>query len=164
MKTNFKIISFTEIEFENEEIDLHNCYDFISNELEVTNEFIKIHFVITGMQFWVSDYMQEVMHLKSSMTYIIYAIVSISAPALGVLTGGFLIQYLGGYTDEKALNACCKLTFVGFICASILPLFDYPIIFVIFMWLMLFFESSVTPGLTGLMIATIPDNYKEIGN
>jgi hypothetical protein len=28
-------------------------------------------FVITGMQFWVSDYMQEVMHLKSSMTYII---------------------------------------------------------------------------------------------
>ena len=121
-------------------------------------------FVITGMQFWVSDYMQEVMHLKSSMTYIIYAIVSISAPTLGVLTGGFLIQYLGGYTDEKALNACCKLTFVGFICASILPLFDYPIIFVIFMWLMLFFESSVTPGLTGLMIATIPDNYKEIGN
>ena len=121
-------------------------------------------FVITGMQFWVSDYMQEVIHLKSSMTYIIYAIVSISAPTLGVLTGGFLIQYLGGYTDEKALNACCKLTFVGFICASILPLFDYPIIFVIFMWLMLFFESSVTPGLTGLMISTIPDNYKEIGN
>ena len=121
-------------------------------------------FVITGMQFWVSDYMQEVIHLESSMTYIIYAIVSISAPTLGVLTGGFLIQYLGGYTDEKALNACCKLTFVGFICAFILPLFDYPIIFVIFMWLMLFFESSVTPGLTGLMISTIPNNYKEIGN
>jgi hypothetical protein len=32
------------------------------------------------------------------------------------------------------------------------------------MWLMLFFESSITPGLTGLMISTIPDNYKEIGN
>ena len=61
-------------------------------------------FVITGMQFWVSDYMQEVIHLESSETYIIYAIVSISAPTLGVLTGGFLIQYLGGYTDEKALN------------------------------------------------------------
>ena len=121
-------------------------------------------FVITGMQFWVSDYMQEVMHLTSSKTYIIYAIVSISAPTLGVLTGGILIQYLGGYTEGKALNACCKLTFIGFVCALILPIFDYPIIFVIFMWLMLFFESSVTPGLTGLMISTIPDNYKEIGN
>jgi hypothetical protein len=121
-------------------------------------------FVITGMQFWVSDYMQEVIHLESSETYIIYAIVSISAPTLGVLTGGFLIQYLGGYTDEKALNACCKLTLFAFICASMLPLFNYPIIFAIFMWLMLFFESSVTPGLTGLMISTIPDNHKEIGN
>ena len=121
-------------------------------------------FVITGMQFWVSDYMQEVIHLESSKTYIIYAIVSISAPTLGVLTGGILIQYLGGYTEGKALNACCKLTFIGFVCALMLPVFDYPIIFVIFMWLMLFFESSVTPGLTGLMISTIPDNYKEIGN
>ena len=121
-------------------------------------------FVITGMQFWVSDYMQEVIQLESTKTYIIYAIVSISAPTLGVLTGGFLIQYLGGYTDEKALNACCKLTFIGFCCAFMLPIFDYPIIFVIFMWLMLFFESSVTPGLTGLMISTIPDKYKEIGN
>ena len=121
-------------------------------------------FLITGMQFWVNDYMQEVIHLESSKTYIIYAIVSISAPTLGVLTGGFLIQYLGGYTDENALKACCKLTFCAFICASILPIFDYPIIFVIFMWLMLFFESSVTPGLTGLMISTIPNNYKEVGN
>ena len=121
-------------------------------------------FVITGMQFWVSDYMQEVIHLESSKTYLIYAIVLISAPTLGVLTGGFLIQYLGGYTDEKALNACCKLSLLGFLCASFLPLFNYPIIFAIFMWLMFFFESSVTPGLTGLMISTIPDNYKEIGN
>ena len=32
------------------------------------------------------------------------------------------------------------------------------------MWLLLFFESSVTPGLTGLMISCIPDNYKELGN
>ena len=121
-------------------------------------------FVITGMQFWVSDYMQEVIHFESTEAYIIYAIVSISAPTLGVLTGGFLIQYFGGYTDEKALNACCKLTLCGFISASMLPIFNYPIVFAIFMWLMLFFESSVTPGLTGLMISTIPDNYKEIGN
>ena len=32
------------------------------------------------------------------------------------------------------------------------------------MWLLLFFESSDTRGLTGLMISCIPDNYKEFGN
>ena len=121
-------------------------------------------FVVTGIQFWISDYMQEVIHFNSSETYIIYAIVCISSPTLGVLTGGILIQYLGGYTTGKALDACCKLTFIGFICACLLPIFEYPIFFVIIMWFLLFFESSVTPGLTGLMISSISDNYKEVGN
>ena len=121
-------------------------------------------FVVTGIQFWISDYMQEVIHFDSSKTYIIYALVCISAPTLGVLTGGILIQYLGGYTTGKALDACCKLTFVGFIFAGLLPIFENPILFVIIMWLLLFFESSITPGLTGLMISSIPDSYKEVGN
>ena len=121
-------------------------------------------FVVTGIQFWISDYMQEVIHFNSSETYIIYALVCISAPTLGVLTGGIIIQYLGGYTTGKALDACCKLTFIGFICSLILPIFEIPILFVIIMWLLLFFESSITPGLTGLMISCIPDNYKELGN
>ena len=121
-------------------------------------------FVITGIQFWISDYMQEVIHLNSSETYFIYIIVCISAPTLGVLTGGFLIQYLGGYTTEKALDAICKLTFISFICSSFLPIFELPIFFAIFIWLLLFFESSVTPGLIGLMISSISGNYKELGN
>ena len=121
-------------------------------------------FVVTGIQFWISDYMQEVIHFNSSETYIIYTLVCISAPTLGVLTGGILIQYLGGYTTCKAIDACSKLTFIGFICSCILPIFEIPILFVFIMWLLLFFESSVTPGLTGLMISSIPDNYKELGN
>ena len=163
----YSIFSMIDVE---EDIGSHKYFEVLSklikNKSYVSTMFgiSCALFVITGMQFWVSDYMQEVIHLESSKTYLIYAIVSISAPTLGVLTGGFLIQHLGGYTDENALKACCKLTFIGFFCASLLPMFNYPIIFVIFMWLMLFFESSVTPGLTGLMISTIPDNYKEIGN
>jgi len=108
--------------------------------------------------------MQEVIHLNSSEAYFIYVIVCISAPTLGVLTGGFLIQYLGGYTTEKALDAICKLTFISFICSSFLPIFELPIFFAIFIWLLLFFESSVTPGLIGLMISSISGNYKELGN
>ena len=121
-------------------------------------------FVVTGIQFWISDYMQEVIHFNSSKTYIIYSLVCISAPTLGVLTGGILIQYLGGYTTGQALDACCKLNLIGFICSCFLPAFENPYLFVIIMWLLLFFESSVTPGLTGLMISCIPENFKEIGN
>ena len=45
-----------------------------------------------------------------------------------------------------------------------LPFFDITAVFVVFMWLLLFFGGSITPGLTGIMIASIPENSKEIGN
>ena len=45
-----------------------------------------------------------------------------------------------------------------------LPFFNITALFVIFIWLLLFFGGSITPGLTGIMIAAIPENSKEIGN
>ena len=121
-------------------------------------------FVVTGIQFWISDYMQEVMNISSSKVYIIFSIVCITAPTLGVLSGGIFIQYLGGYTNKKALDACFKISILAAGCGIFLPLIDYPFFFVLFMWLLLFFGGSITPGLTGIMIASIPENSKEIGN
>lgn len=121
-------------------------------------------FVVTGIQFWISDYMQEIMNISSSKVYIIFSIVCISAPTLGVLSGGIFIQYLGGYTNKRALDACFKISIIAGICGICLPLIDYATFFVIFMWLLLFFGGAITPGLTGIMIASIPENSKEIGN
>lgn len=121
-------------------------------------------FVVTGIQFWISDYMQEVMHIESSKVYIIYAVVCISAPVLGVLLGGLFIQYLGGYTDKRALKACFLIAILAAASGILLPFVSFVPLFVILMWLLLFFGGSMTPGLTGIMLSSIPDNYKEIGN
>ena len=121
-------------------------------------------FVVTGIQFWISDYMQEVMLIPSSKVYITYAVICITAPVLGVLLGGFFIQYLGGYTDKRALDACYKIAIVAACCGIFLPFVDIIWVFVILMWLLLFFGGSITPGLTGIMLSSIPDNSKEIGN
>ena len=121
-------------------------------------------FVVTGIQFWISDYMQEVMNIPSSEVYLIFSVVCITAPTFGVLSGGIFIQYLGGYTNKMALDACFKISIIAAFCGVFLPMVNYPIIFVIFMWLVLFFGGSITPGLTGIMIASIPENSKEIGN
>ena len=121
-------------------------------------------FVVTGIQFWISDYMQEVMNIPSSEVYLIFSIVCITAPTLGVLSGGIFIQYLGGYTNKRALDACFKISIIAGICGVFLPIINYAMFFVLFMWLLLFFGGSITPGLTGIMIASIPENSKEIGN
>ena len=121
-------------------------------------------FVVTGIQFWISDYMREVMNIPSSQVYIMFSIICVTAPTLGVLSGGFFIQYLGGYTNKMALDACFKISIIAAGCGIFLPFFDITAVFVIFMWLLLFFGGSITPGLTGVMIAAIPENSKEIGN
>ena len=121
-------------------------------------------FVVTGIQFWISDYMREVMNIPSSQVYIMFSIICITGPTLGVLSGGFFIQYLGGYTNKMALDACFKISIIAALCGIFLPFLDIVWIFIIFMWFLLFFGGSITPGLTGIMIASIPENSKEIGN
>ena len=123
-----------------------------------------MYFVVTGIQFWISDYMREILNIPSSKVYIIFSIICITAPTLGVLSGGFFIQYLGGYTNKMALDACFKISIIAAVFGIFLPFFDIIWPFVIFMWLLLFFGGSITPGLTGIMIASIPENSKEIGN
>ena len=123
-----------------------------------------MYFVVTGIQFWISDYMREILNIPSSKVYIIFSIICITAPTLGVLSGGFFIQYLGGYTNKMALDACFKISIIAAVFGIFLPFFDIIWLFVIFMWLLLFFGGSITPGLTGIMIASIPENSKEIGN
>jgi len=44
MKVNFKIISFTEIEYEGIQLDLHNNFDFIAADTEISEKQIKLHF------------------------------------------------------------------------------------------------------------------------
>jgi hypothetical protein len=44
MKTNFKIISFTEIEFNGIALDLHNNFDFITENTEISENQIALHF------------------------------------------------------------------------------------------------------------------------
>lgn len=44
MEVNFKIISFTEIEYKGIELDLHNNFDFIAADTEISEKQIKLHF------------------------------------------------------------------------------------------------------------------------
>ena len=155
---------------ETEEENIKNYYKIIKNLIDNKKYIFTMlgiscmYFVVTGIQFWISDYMQEIMLIPPKKVYIIYFSVCISAPTLGVLLGGLFIQYLGGYNNNKSLDVCFKITILALISAFFLPLTNYILVFVFFMWLLLFFGGSITPGLTGIVISSIPNNVKEVGN
>lgn len=58
-----------------------------------------MYFVVTGIQFWFSDYMITEMGVDKSVVFTWFGIVSITGPILGVFLGGKLTTALGGYTS-----------------------------------------------------------------
>lgn len=121
-------------------------------------------FIITGIQFWISDYMQVVLQMDPKNVFITFAVVCITAPVFGVLAGGQLIQRLGGYTDSRALDACFYISILAFFSGIFLPLIDYIPLFTVLIWLLLFFGGSIVPGLTGILLSAIPNRTKAVAN
>jgi glucan phosphoethanolaminetransferase (alkaline phosphatase superfamily) len=121
-------------------------------------------FIVTGIQFWISDYMQTVLKVDPGKVFTTFAVCSITAPVLGVIAGGYLITKLGGYTNKTALEACFKISILAGLSGAFLPVIDNFPLFVILMWLLLFFGASIVPGLTGIMLSSTPEGCKEIAN
>jgi len=108
--------------------------------------------------------MQIILKMDPSNVYITFAIVCISAPVLGVLFGGILIQRMGGYTDPKALDACYYISILALLSGILIPFLDNIPLFVVLIWLLLFFGGSIVPGLTGILISSASNRMKEVSN
>mmetsp|Transcript_39041 Transcript_39041/g.34720 ORF Transcript_39041/g.34720 Transcript_39041/m.34720 type:complete len:182 (-) Transcript_39041:670-1215(-) len=63
-----------------------------------------LFFVVTGIQFWISDYMRSVLLLPAKEVFITFAVISITAPVLGVVAGGIVLDRIGGYTGNSAIT------------------------------------------------------------
>lgn len=123
-----------------------------------------LYFIITGIQFWISDYMFIILEVPQETVFISFSIVCVTAPVFGVMYGGYEIQKLGGYTSNQAVAKCFEFSIIaaGFgILASFIPFFP---IFIIFIWVLLFFGASIVPGITGIMLSSLGEYSKEAAN
>lgn len=123
-----------------------------------------LFFVVTGVQFWLPDYLQNVHNVDAHTASIYFSITSLSAPILGVIIGGVIITHLGGYNTPKAQ----KTLIISGVCAVIcgLPVPFMPEFYQtgILIWLLLFFGGYVVPPLTGVVINSVPDKLKTSAN
>lgn len=46
-----------------------------------------LYFIVTGIQFWMTDYLRNVLQQEKSIVFLTYSILSITAPTLGALFG-----------------------------------------------------------------------------
>jgi hypothetical protein len=60
-----------------------------------------LYFVVTGIQYWMSAYMITVMGATADMAALYYVVLTFTGPIVGVIAGGLLTSYVGGYNSTK---------------------------------------------------------------
>ncbi|CDW85639.1 major facilitator superfamily protein [Stylonychia lemnae] len=125
---------------------------YIFSIISMTN----ICFIVTGLQYWATYYMINVLNGKETQVNLLYSATVITGPAVGALSGGiFSTKFLGGYTSSKAIYFCF-ITFLCLIVVSIpMPYTDNIFIAMGLVWLQLFFGGAIEPNLTGIILNTV---------
>ena len=123
-----------------------------------------LFFIITGVQYWGSDYMITELKQDEGIVFIAYAVISITGPVLGVVVGGTITTKLGGYTTFKAI----KFTGISAalcVCSALpIPFVNNFPLFAILLWFLLFFGGAILPAMTGIMINTVSIEQKTTAN
>ncbi|KAL4497176.1 hypothetical protein ABPG72_019496 [Tetrahymena utriculariae] len=123
-----------------------------------------LYFVVTGIQFWMSDYFREVLHADEKLVFGTYSLVSLTGPTLGVIFGGTLTQKMGGYDHQNAKIICIVFAVISTGVACPMPFIYTFYASASLVWLLLFFGGAMVPALTGMMLSAIQTDLRALAN
>ena len=119
-----------------------------------------LYYVVTGIQYWVPDYLKEVVGVSDDVVNIYFTVTCFSGPVSGVVCGGIVTTKLGGYNTMKSFKLIRITGVCAVLCALPIPFLPgFPAV-AAFFWLLLFFGGSILPSLTGIMISSVGDYQK----
>ena len=118
-----------------------------------------IYFIVTGIQFWMTKYLIEILDIEPLLVNIIFSGISITAPLFGVLVGGAISDIYGGYKGKNVIRAIKMIIAFGLVSfVFAFPMgFLFQIIYLsVLLWTFLFFGAAIIPIGTGIMISAVP--------
>lgn len=104
------------------------------------------------------------MKIPSEETYYYYSITCLSAPFLGILSGGAFFSSLGGYNSPKAFTWALGIGCFALILAVPIPISTEKWLTYVSVWLLLFVGAFIMPSLTGIMLNTVPEARRSTAN
>ena len=126
--------------------------------VSITLGMCAIYFIVTGIQFWMTKYLIEILDLEPLLVNIIFSAISITAPLSGVLVGGTISDKYGGYKGKNVIKAIKMIIAFGLVSFA----FAFPMGFLfqfvylcILLWTFLFFGAAIIPIGTGIMISSV---------
>lgn len=122
-------------------------------------------YVISGVQYWISDYMMNILLVKSAkMRLFFFTLVCFTSPTFGVLAGTFTKNIICRNDMTKSLYFTSTLGFLATIFAIMVPLVLSWTKFFICMWLVLFFGGGIVPVITNIIVTSVPKKLSASGN
>lgn len=103
-----------------------------------------LFYVISGVIFWTSDYLRDVLGTNQADVTIGFGIVSITAPVMGAISSIPIANKIG-YTSKYTLPTCLVLAFMCYAVAFPIPFTNNFAVVVICNWFMLFFGGVLLP-------------------
>ena len=79
-------------------------------------------------------------------------------------SGGYVTNKIGGYAEPRTIYFIFIFGTIGMTAAVIIPFVSsfWPVS--ILLWIVLFFGGAMVPGLTGMIMASIPPEMRSFGN
>jgi len=123
-----------------------------------------LYFVVAGIQFWITQYLVEVLQVPYADALSAFTIVSATGPVFGVIFGGWFVDYMGGYRGVEGVARTTKIIMLqGFfaICVAVPAAFTTNIgALMPLIWFLLFFGGSIVPAAVGIILSAVPPSIR----
>ncbi|CAK85325.1 unnamed protein product (macronuclear) [Paramecium tetraurelia] len=147
-------------------IFMQNLKTFLSNPIFVFSmlSLSSLFFVVTGVQFWITDYLRNVFLMPHEVVFKSFLIISLTAPLSGVYLGGLILHNFGGYDGQMAIQIAAFEALLASVSGAFIPILNNGAFVLLFLWFLLFFGGSAVPAIMGIMITSIPREQRSSGN
>ncbi|CAD8139119.1 unnamed protein product [Paramecium octaurelia] len=145
---------------------MQNLKTFLSNPVFVFSmlSLSSLFFVVTGVQFWITDYLRNVFLMPHEVVFKSFLIISLTAPLSGVYLGGLILHNFGGYDGQMAIQIAAFEALLASVSGAFIPILNNGAFVLLFLWFLLFFGGSAVPAIMGIMITSIPREQRSSGN
>lgn len=123
-----------------------------------------LYFTVTGVQYWGTKYLLVSLHAPLLLVNALFVVTAATAPVLGVIFGGYIIDVFGGYKGSKrrvmALEIVLVLGLIGLACSLPITFCSSVFVAIGFLWLVLFFGGSILPACAGILVSIVPRYHR----
>ncbi|PHJ22824.1 major facilitator family protein [Cystoisospora suis] len=124
-----------------------------------------LYFVVTGIQFWVTEYMVVVLKFNKMTVVVLSSLCFLTAPTSGVWCGGCICDLCGGYRQQRTAVRVATL-FAGL--SSILAVASAYVtnlfLFAVLLWGCLFAGGALVPVAVGILLSSVPFQQRSLSS